>query len=149
MSELSGRCHCGTIAFTLRWPGDGAIAARACGCSFCTKHGGVWTSNPDAALTVRIADAQGVSRYAFGTGTAEFHVCRRCGAVPVVTSDIGGRRYAVVNVNTLEGVDPARLDRRPVSFDGEDEASRLARRARGWIGDVSFVTGAPAPGGAP
>ena len=30
------------------------------------------------------------STYSFGTKTAEFHVCSRCGIVPVVTSAIEG-----------------------------------------------------------
>jgi hypothetical protein len=80
-----------------------------------------------------------VSRYAFGTRTAEFHVCSRCGVVPVVTSEIEGRLYAVVNVNTFDGVDAALLRRSPANFDGEGTDSRLARRARNWIGDVQFV----------
>jgi hypothetical protein len=80
-----------------------------------------------------------VSRYAFGTKTAHFHICTTCGIVPVVTSDIGGKTYAVVNVNTFEGLDPALLRRAAANFDGEDETSRLARRARGWIPDVRFV----------
>jgi hypothetical protein len=80
-----------------------------------------------------------VSRYAFGTKTADFHICTTCGIVPVVTSDIGGKTYAVVNVNTFEGLDPALLRRATANFNGEDETSRLARRARGWIPDVRFV----------
>ena len=61
--------------------------------------------------------------------------------VPVVTSRVGGRLYAVVNVHTMEGVDPALLRHSPVSFDAEDEATRLARRARGWIPSVEFTDG--------
>jgi hypothetical protein len=79
-----------------------------------------------------------VSRYAFGTRTAEFHVCARCGVVPVVTSLIDGRLYAVVSINALDDVDHSLLRRTPASFDGEDETTRLARRKRNWIGDVSF-----------
>ena len=72
---IKGGCHCGNIAFNLRWADDAAgIPARACGCSFCIKHGGVWTSNPQAALAVVVADAAHVSRYTFGTRTATFHV---------------------------------------------------------------------------
>jgi len=136
---LIGQCHCGNIAFELEWRGDpGAIPARACGCSFCVKHGGVWTSNPDSRLAVAIRDASLVSKYAFGTRTAVFYVCSRCGSVPLVTSDIENHLHAVVNVNMLENVDPASLLRTPASFDGEDTESRLARRARNWIADVSF-----------
>jgi len=139
---LNGKCHCGNIAFTLAWHGDSAeIPARVCGCSFCVKHGGVWTSNPDATLEVRIGDDALVSRYSFATQTATFHVCSRCGAVPFVTSEVEGHLYAVVNVNVLENVDPSHLRKAPVSFEGEAIASRLARRRRNWIADVRVATG--------
>lgn len=137
---IHGKCHCGNIAFQLDWGGDPTeIPARACGCSFCTKHGGVWTSNPGSTLIVNIGDPALVSRYAFGTRSATFHVCARCGTVPLVTSEIDDRLYAVVNVNALEDVDPERLRRAPASFEGEDMASRLARRKRNWIADVRFA----------
>jgi hypothetical protein len=135
---IKGRCHCGNIAFDLDWPGaaSAGIPARACGCSFCVKHGGVWTSNPAATLSVTVQDPDRVSRYAFGTRTATFHVCARCGGVPVATSEIDDRVYAVVNVNTFENVDPASLRRTAADFEGEDTESRLARRKRNWIADV-------------
>lgn len=137
---IRGRCHCGNIAFTLDWqPEPVEIPARACSCSFCIKHGGVWTSCPTGALVVEIRDEARVSKYEFGTKTAAFHICTICGAVPVVTSEIDGRTYAVVNVNTFEGVEPALLKRGSVSFDAEDEASRLERRAKGWIASVRFA----------
>jgi hypothetical protein len=134
---LNGKCHCGNIAFELEWAGDpAAIPARACGCSFCVKHGGVWTSNPKSRLVVTIRDASLVSKYTFGSRTAAFHVCSRCGAVPLVTSAIANNLYAVVNVNVLENVDPSRLRHAAASFEGEDVASRLTRRTQNWIADV-------------
>ena len=137
---IHGACHCGNIAFDLEWGGDAReIPARACGCSFCVKHGGVWTSSPASTLTVRVRDARAVSRYAFGTRTASFHVCTTCGAVPLVTCETGGRLYAVVNVNTFENVDASLLRRAATSFEGEDAAARLARRQRNWIADVRFA----------
>ncbi len=137
---IRGKCHCGNISFELTWEPDPAeIVTRACTCSFCLKHGGVWTSNPAGSLRIAIEDAARVSKYTFGTRTAEFHTCARCGIVPVVTSRIDGRLYAVVSVNAFEGVDPALLRRAPVSFDGEGTDSRLARRKRSWIADVEFV----------
>lgn len=139
---IHGRCHCDDITFELELPGDPAeIPARACECSFCVKHGGVWTSSPTARLKVVVRDGAQVSGYTFGTRTATFHVCGRCGVVPLVTSEIDGQLRAVVNVNTFEGVDPARLRRGTASFEGEDVESRLARRDRNWIRDV-HVTGA-------
>jgi hypothetical protein len=137
---IQGKCHCGNIAFSLTWEPDPAeIPARACGCSFCTKHGGVWTSNPGGALEVALKHPSLVSKYTFGTRTAEFHICARCGIVPVVTSRIEERLYAVVSVNAFEGIEPSLLRRVPASFDGEGEETRLARRKRNWIGNVRFI----------
>src|SRR5262245_19123728 len=128
---IQGACHCGNIKFQLDWqPEPGEIPARACGCTFCQKHGGIWTSCPTGSLSVEVADPSRVNRYAFGTKTANFFICATCSAVPVVTSEIAGKTHAVVNVNTFEGLDPSLLRRASASFDGEDEASRLARRAR-------------------
>jgi len=137
---LRGGCHCGNVALDVEWDGDPPeIPARACGCSFCVKHGGVWTSNPRGAVTVTVDDPALTTTYEFGTRTAVFHICTRCGTVPIVTSEIEGRAYAVVNVNALEGIDPAWLRRSAASFDGEDVQARLARRARNWIARVRFV----------
>ena len=137
---IAGKCHCGNIAFSLAWePDPQEIPARACGCSFCVKHGGVWTSNPNGRLEVRVQDAAAVSPYQFGTRTAEFHICTRCGVVPVVTSRVEAQLYAVVSVNAFEGIDAARVRRAPASFDGEGSDARLARRKRSWIPDVRFI----------
>ena len=137
---IRGKCHCGNISFALAWDPDPAeIPARACTCSFCAKHGGVWTSNPAGSLQVSIEDSRQVSRYEFGTRTAQFHVCARCGIAPVVTSRIDGQLYAVVSVNAFENVDPAIIRRAPMSFEGEETATRLSRRARNWIADVQGI----------
>jgi hypothetical protein len=142
--RIEGRCHCGNISYVLDWPGDGAaIPVRACGCSFCTKHGAAWTSHRDAALTAAVRDPALVSTYRFGTGTAEFHVCARCGIAPLVTSAIDGRLYAVVNANTFEGFDPSALVRSATSFDGEGAGERLARRKRNWIPAARIATAGP------
>jgi hypothetical protein len=143
---LNGKCHCGNIAFTLDWPDNQPdVPARECSCSFCVKHGGVWTSNPRAKLSVVLHQADLISKYAFGTETATFHICARCGTVPIVTSEIAGHLYAVVNVNTFEGLDPLRLRRAASNLDGEDVQSRLARRRRNWIADVSISDGSAKP----
>jgi hypothetical protein len=136
---IRGKCHCGNIAFSLTWdPDPKEIPARVCDCTFCQKHGGVWTSNPTGALEVRIQDASRISQYAFATGTAEFHICARCGVVPVVTSTLDGHLYAVVSVNAFDNVDPGMVRKAPITFEGEQMDSRLARRKRNWIADVRF-----------
>ena len=101
--KIRGACHCGNISFDLDWSPDPVeIPARACDCSFCVKHGGVWTSDVGARLRVRIGDRSRVSEYLFGTRTATFHICSACGVPPLVTTEIDGQTYAVVNVNTFD-----------------------------------------------
>jgi hypothetical protein len=138
--RIHGSCHCGNISFELTWePSPAEIPARACGCSFCTKHGGAWTSSPNGSLKVDIKDRSSVLEYAFGTQTALFHICRQCGVVPVATSEIAGRLYAVVSVNAFDDVARSMLQRLPVSFEGESTESRLVRRARNWVPNVQFT----------
>jgi hypothetical protein len=140
---VNGTCHCGNISFALTWEPDPThISARACTCSFCKKHGGVWTSNPKGALRILVRDPALVSKYAFGTKNASFHICARCGVVPLVTSSVDGGLYAVVNVNSFEGVDPTLIARESTNFDGEGAAARLARWKRNWISDVEWTYGA-------
>ena len=82
-----------------------------------------------------------VARYAFGTETASFLVCARCGVAPLVTSLIDEITYAVVNVNSFDGVDRSRIRTQPATFEGEDLQSRLDRRRRNWIGNVILERG--------
>lgn len=139
---ISGSCHCGNISFVLDWrPEPSEIPARACTCSFCSKHGGVWTACPTGSLTVNVKDRARLSKYAFETKTADFHVCTACGVVPVVTSLIDGRLYAVVSVNAFQNVDPALLRRSQSNVAGETEQARLSRRKRNWIADVQVEAG--------
>lgn len=140
---IAGGCHCGNVKLRLDWRPDPAeIAARACTCSFCVKHGGVWASCPEGNLDVRIAEPHRVSHYEFGTRTAQFHVCARCGVVPVVTSRIGGTLYAVVSVNALEGLPPGLVRRTAAAFEEGSVAERLERRRRDWVASVVLAAGA-------
>jgi len=141
--QLHGKCHCGNITFSLTWEPDPVeIPARACDCSFCTRHGAAWTSKPDGALAVTVREPSRVNHYAFGTETADFHICARCGVVPLVTCRVEGNLYAVVNVNTLDDIDPSMLQHRPASFSEEDAAAKLSRRQQNWIGNVTITEGA-------
>ena len=85
-----------------------------------------------------VADPDKVSHYVFGTETAQFHICTKCGVVPVVSSEIDGRTFAVVSVNAFCGFDRSLLKHASATFDAEDEQSRLVRRKRNWIPNVQF-----------
>jgi len=139
LKPIDGSCHCGNIRFVLRWPAsDPVLPARRCGCTFCAKHHGRWTSHRSAELAVYAGVRESVFRYRFGTGTADFFGCSTCGVVPLAISTIDGSDYAVVNVNTFD--DPSRLsfDESATDFDAEDTGSRLERRKRNWIPSVTI-----------
>ena len=135
---VNGKCHCGNIAFELEWGGDSAeIPARACGCSFCVKHGGVWTSHPKSRLAVAIRDASLVSKYAFGSGTASStSVALRRGATRYQRHRKSS--LAVVNVNVFEKSTHRGCNWRSPTR-GEDVEACLARRRRNWIPDVRIA----------
>ena len=130
--RIEGSCHCGNIRFLFEWPGGPTIPVRACGCMLCRKHAAVWTSHPEGSFAIAIEDESRLNRYRFGTRTADFHVCRTCGVIPITTSEIDGALYAVVNVKTFDDVDQAELDKSPTDFEGEAVDDRLARRKHNW-----------------
>jgi hypothetical protein len=131
--RINASCHCGNIRVAFDWPASGlAIPVRACGCGLCTKHRAVWTSHPDGRFCLRIADDSHVTRYRFGTKTADFHVCLTCGVIPVVTCVIEGTQYGVVNVNTFDDVDRSQLVETAADFAGETTENRLSRRRLNW-----------------
>ena len=139
LTRVAGACHCRNVRFTLEWPADvPEIPVRKCGCSFCQKHAAAWTSHPSAKLAVEVDDPSLVSRYNFGTRTADFFCCAVCGVVPFVLSKIRGRQYAVVNVNTLEDIGRFSFSSSETDFDGENTESRLQRRQQNWIPGVSL-----------
>jgi hypothetical protein len=144
--RIHASCHCGIIGVTFDWPGSGpTIPVRACGCALCKKHGAVWTSHPNGRFYLHIADNSKVTRYRFGTKTADFHMCLTCGVVPVATCMIEGTRYAVVNVNTFDNVDRSQLVETATDFEGETTESRLARRRRNWTPEAAVPGVAEVP----
>ena len=89
---------------------------------------------PADVLKITIDDPARDSGHVSGAKTARFLICGGCGIVPVVTSRIGDRLYAVVNVNAFGGIDPVFLRRAAASFDGESESDRLASPGVGATG---------------
>ncbi len=137
--QIDGACHCGNIRFKLFWPETQIeIPIRMCGCTFCKKHNGAWTSHPQSEVFLEIDDLSLVSKYNFGTGTADFFVCSVCGVVPIVLSEIDANLYAVVNVNAFNDTPGLSFSKSSTDFDGEDTGGRLERRQRNWIPNVRF-----------
>ena len=140
--ELTGGCHCGAITYRLSWrQKDLPIPSRSCTCSFCTKHNNRYTSHPRARLKARFADEEMISRYRFGTGSADFIFCRRCGVMPLLTTEIGGKLFGLVNVNSLDDQSVIAPDVPAMTFEGEDLEDRSGRRKKNWIRAVEIEIG--------
>lgn len=139
---INGACHCGALGYALNWPATAGkrpvVPARRCSCSFCTRQDGVWTSHPEAVLEISEDSGWPPKAYRFGTGTADFLFCSRCGISPLVVGEISGQEFAVVNVNTFDDASKNRisLEYSDSCFDGESTSSRLDRRKQRWIGAV-------------
>ena len=128
-----GHCHCGnlTVAFETAEPPE-RVPLRACLCTFCRRHGAVWTADPSGSLDVRVGDPALLSRYRFGLGTSEFLVCRTCGVPVAAIADIDGATYAALNANVLDDRSAFAQPPQPVDYDAEAAEDRIARRRRAW-----------------
>jgi hypothetical protein len=132
--EHTGGCHCGNIHVRLRLsqaPADTPL--RACACSFCRAHQTRTVADPDGMFEVAANDWLLVERYRFGSRTADYLVCRRCGVYVGAVCETETGLRAVVNVNCL--ADRARFTQAPSApdYDGETTTARLARRAANWM----------------
>jgi hypothetical protein len=130
----SGGCHCGNISVRLhlsRAPRE--MPLRSCACSFCRAHGTRTLSDRYGSAEITAADWSLVERYRFGTRTADYLLCRRCGVYIGAVCETSSGLRAVVNVNCL--ADRAAFTQVPAApdYDGEATDARLARRATNWM----------------
>ena len=128
MSLYEGACHCGAIGARF----ESAIApaeidVRADQCGFCRRHGAKTISDPAGRLALTFRESS-VERYRFGTRSSDFIVCRSCGAY--VAAIIDG--FGVLNVVGADLRVFADRPARPVSYEKETAAVRLARRRERW-----------------
>ena len=129
----AGGCHCGNLRYALDTKlAPGELPLRACQCSFCRHHGARSTSDPQGTVSFEVRDPAQLTRYRFGLKTADFLVCARCGIYVGATIEDGGRRWAILNANTLDDVASLKQEITKHDYDGEDAAQRLARRKARW-----------------
>ena len=129
-----GACHCGSIRLSFGSESDpAALSSRCCTCTFCTRHGAIWTSDADGFLEITVSDEAALSRYRFGTGTADFLICKTCGSVAVAVMEEEEKGIvAVLNTNLLEDRDAFQEGYGDISYDGEEVEDRLTRRSQRW-----------------
>ena len=133
---LKGGCHCGKVRLELSTsirPEE--FHPRACDCSFCTKHGAAYVSDPGGKL--RVVGAETLAEYRQGSGTARMLLCRACGVLVAAVFEDGGRLYGTVNAKCLEGVDfgaPETVSPRTLGVE-----EKRGRWARLWTPDVEII----------
>lgn len=132
--DHTGGCHCGNLRVRLRLtrpPADNPL--RACACAFCRAHATRTVADPGGLFEVWADDWSSVERYRFGSRTADYLVCKRCGIYVAAVCETAAGLRAVVNVNSL--ADRAAFTQAPSApdYDGEATAARLARRAANWM----------------
>ena len=138
--QLNGACHCGNVRFVFATDkSDKELPIRECQCRFCRQHGRISTSDPDGELQIAIQDQENVNKYQFGHRTADFYICKMCGCIPVVTSDIDGTTVGIVDVRLIEDFPWSRDQAFHSHLTGETVEERLDRRKRTWIGKVTFT----------
>ncbi len=104
---------------------------RACQCRFCRTHGARTTSDPGGSVRFRVADERKLNRYRFASKSADFMICRECGAYVASMIESPRGRFATINVNML--VVPLDVPAAtPVSYDAETPQQKLARREAKW-----------------
>jgi hypothetical protein len=132
--EHRGGCHCGNISLTLRLARPPQqTPLRACGCGFCRAHGTRTAADPHGFAEIAAADLSLVEFYRFGSKTADYVLCRRCGVYVGAVCDTAAGTRAVINVNSLD--DRAAFTAVPetMNYAGETTERRLARRAERWM----------------
>jgi hypothetical protein len=112
--KVRGGCHCGAVRFEAEVPET--VEVLDCNCSICAKTGFRHLMVPHGDFTL-LAGEGALTRYRFGTGTAEHLFCGTCG----VKSFYQPRSHPdcwSVNVHALDDV--GGLEIRVSAFDGRD-----------------------------
>jgi hypothetical protein len=131
--SYAGACHCGALTFTYEtalprasWP------VRTCQCSFCRLHSALTSSDPAGTLSFHASNLADLQRYRFGARSADFLICRRCGAYLGATIRAGASGHGLVNLRALRPIPDDLCTPVPMNYDGESPAQRTARRESRW-----------------
>jgi len=133
MTAYPGACHCGAVGVLFETdiaPGD--LQVRACQCGFCRAHGARTTSDPNGAIRIKVRDSGKLQRYRFGLKTADFLICRECGAFIGALMEEGGKHWFTVNANSFKPPPAYDIVGAANDFGAEDVSGRVARRTAKW-----------------
>lgn len=129
LAAHEGSCHCGAVRFAVRV--DLSQGASRCNCSICVRIAqlGVLVKPEAFALT---AGAEALSYYEWGMKVAKRYFCSRCGIHCFGRGNLPelGGEFVSVNLNCLEGIDPAEL--KVGYWDGRHNNWEAGMRDRPW-----------------
>jgi hypothetical protein len=131
--KLEGGCHCGRLRVmftTARALTE--LPLRACQCTFCRRHGGLTTSDPEGEVVLTVTEVPEGGWYRFGMGMTDFWVCPRCGVYVGGYVEVGGEGRAVVNTRALDAAAEFTQAPAPMDYGQETPEGRLQRRGRVW-----------------
>ncbi|WP_412509700.1 GFA family protein [Roseovarius sp. SYSU LYC5161] len=97
-------CHCGAVELRITPACSDLSDARRCDCSFCRRRGAATVSVPLENLDVT-RGAGKLSRYQWGTMTAQHYFCSICGIYTHHRRRSDPTMYGV-NLGTIAGVPP-------------------------------------------
>lgn len=132
MTDHKGGCHCGNISVTFttdKAPAD--IVPRACQCDFCRKHSTRALSDPAGHIAIEVKDAKALGKYRFGLKIGDYIFCKNCGVYVSAFMQDGDKAYANVMASAMAD-HAAWAPAEPISYGGEDEAGKRARRRQKW-----------------
>jgi len=132
--DYQGGCHCGNLQIEMRLtrPAE-ELRLRSCACSFCRSHGTRTVSDPVGHADLWATDWSLVSKYRFGSRTADYLLCRRCGVYVGAVCDTPSGRRAVINTLSLGDRVAFEQQAKQPDYDGEAIDARLARREANWM----------------
>jgi len=136
---IEGGCHCGNISYRyevnklLR-----EISVRACTCTFCTKHGAIYTSDPEGKISIKIKAKENIKKYQFASKCTEFIFCGICGVMPLSVTEIDGNIFALINIKT-SNKELLDLPVQIIDFGKELIEESIKRRKSKWISIVEGI----------
>ena len=120
--RLSGGCHCGAVRFEIDAPRT--VTVLDCNCSICSKTGFLHLIVPQPDFHL-LTDAAALTRYIFGTHTAQHLFCTTCG----IKSFYRPRSHPdgwSVNLRALDDVSALTVTIHPYDGRANWEAARAA-----------------------
>jgi hypothetical protein len=128
--QIVGQCHCGNLRFELTTQlAVDDLLIRACQCSFCRSHAAKSTSDANGSVQFFVQNWENLNCYQFDAKTANFLICKICGAYLAAVTTVDSQQWATVNLNTTSLRDRPAI---PVSYDSETRQERLKRRSQRW-----------------